>query len=543
MSFLSKMNKSKLVAAGVALALGAMLTVGCGGGDKKDAKAPAKAGSKAIYMGMFNSPTSFNPLLMPDASGRIMIRYIYESLLGQPEPYKFTPHLAQSFESQDGQNYVVKLNPKAKWTDGKPITADDVVFTYNLVANPKMQTSRGRYVAMLEGTTPAGKLVKGDKIPGLEAKDATTVVFKTKAPMDPNYVKCLLGFDIPIVPKHIWEKLDPATIAKSDVATKPTVTSGAYKLVKFVPGNSIELEANKDYYLGTPKTDRFFVKIENATNIVTDLKAGKLNMIAGGGVGTAPIKDIPMLEKEPNLVVKHYPAPAPQLLEINNSKYNVKFRRAVTMGINRQIMCDKLYNGFAYVTPSLYTKDSPVYDANVKALPYDVEAAKKELKESGYDTSKEIVLQVPIGNVPREQSADLIQQNLAAIGLKVKLQKMDFPTVIGNARKGNFDMLLIGLAPSIDPDHAAYYSKGSANNYAVCDDPKLSAMFAEGMAQPNLEKRKVVYSNIQKHLVENAIDVTLYATEYFTIQSKNLVGGIKPYWEGSWDDVHTWELK
>jgi len=120
---------------------------------------------------------------------------------------------------------------------------------------------------------------------------------------------------------------------------------------------------------------------------------------------------------------------------------------------------------------------------------------------------------------------------------------MDFPTVIGNARKGNFDMLLIGLAPSMDPDHAAYYAKGSANNYAVCNDPKLSAMFAEGMAQPNLEKRKVVYSNIQKHLVENCIDVTLYATEYFTIQSKNLVGGIKPYWEGSWDDVYKWELK
>lgn len=539
MSFLSKLKSHKVLIAGAALALGTMLTVGCGGGEKK----AAPAGGKPIYMGMFNSPSSFNPLLMPDAGGRIMIRYIYESLLGQPEPYKFTPHLASSFESKDGQNYVVKLNPKAKWTDGKPITAEDVVFTYNLIANPKMVTSRGRYIAMLQGVDAKGKLLSGDKIPGLVAKDATTVEFKTKTPVDPNFVKCMLGFDVPIVPKHIWEKLDIANIAKSEVATKPTVTSGAYKLVKFTPGNSIELEANKDYYLGTPKTSKFFVKIENATNIVTDLKAGKLNMVAGGGVGAAPIKEIPGLEKEASLVVKHYPAPAPQLLEINNQKFNVKFRRAVTMGINRQIMCDKLYNGYAYVTPSLYTKDSPVYDANVKALPYDVEAAKKELKESGFDTSKEIILQVPIGNLPREQSADLIQQNLKDIGLKVKLQKMQFANVIGNARKGDFDMLLIGLAPSLDPDHSAYYAKGSAQNYAACNDPKLAAMFAEGMAQPSLEKRKVIYSNIQKYLVENCIDVTLYATDYFTVQSKNLVGGIKPYWEGSWDDVHTWELK
>lgn len=541
MSFLSKLKSNKALIAGAALALGAMLTVGCGGGDKK--AAPAKSGGKPIYMGMHNSPTSFNPLLIPDAGGRVMAHYLYDTLLGQPEPYKFTPHLASSFDSKDGQNYVVKLNPKAKWTDGKPITADDVVFTINLIANPKMNTSRGRYIAMLAGLDSKGKLTAGDKIPGLVAKDATTVEFKTKTPVDPNFVKCMLGFDVPIVPKHIWEKMDPAAIAKSDLATKPTVTSGAYKLIKFVPGNSIELEANKDYYLGTPKTEKFFVKIENATNIVTDLKAGKLNMIAGGGIGTVPIKEVPMLKKEANLVVKNYASPAPQLLEINNQKYNTKFRRAVTMGINRQIMCDKLYDGFAYVTPSLYTKDSPVFDSSIKPLPYDVEAAKKELKESGFDTSKEIVLQVPIGNIPREQSADLIQQNLTAIGLKVKLQKMDFPTVIGNARKGNFDMLLIGLAPSLDPDNAAYYAKGSAQNYTACDDPKLSAMFAEGMSQPSLEKRKVVYAQIQKYLVENCIDVTLYAQDYFSVQSKNLVGGIKPYWEGSWDDLHTWEMK
>lgn len=541
MSFLTKLKSSKVLIAGAALALGAMLTVGCGGGDKK--AAPAKSGSKPIYMGMHNSPTSFNPLLVPDAGGRVMAHYLYDTLLGQPEPYKFTPHLATSFESKDGQNYVVKLNPKAKWTDGKQVTADDVVFTINLIANPKMKTSRGRYIAMLQGLDSKGKLTSGDKIPGLVAKDATTIEFKTKVPVDPNFVKCMLGFDVPIVPKHIWEKQDIATIEKSELATKPTVTSGAYKLVKFVPGNSVELEANKDFYMGTPKTEKFFIKIENATNIVTDLKAGKLNMVAGGGIGTVPIKELPMLKKEANLTVKTYPAPAPQLLEINNQKFNTKFRRAVTMGINRQIMCDKLYDGYAYVTPSLYTKDSPVFDSSVKPLPYDVEAAKKELKESGFDTSKELLLQVPIGNIPREQSAELIQQNLTAIGLKVKLQKMDFPTVIGNARKGNFDMLLIGLAPSLDPDNSAYYAKGSAQNYTACDDPKLSAMFAEGMAQPSLEKRKVVYAKIQKYLVENCIDVTLYAQEYFVVQSKNMVGGIKPYWEGSWDDLHTWEVK
>ena len=540
MSFLSKITKNKVLVAGMALALGAMVAAGCGGGDKK---APAGNGGKAIYMGLTNKPTSLNPIMIPDAGGKYVNRFLYETLLGQPAPYKFSAHLASSFESKDGQNYEIKLNPKAKWTDGKPITADDVVFTLNLIANPKVESSRGRYIAMLDGLNASGKLVSGDKIPGLVAKDATTVVFKTKKPLDPNYVKCLLGFDVPIVPKHVWEKLDPTKLSTNETVTKPTVTSGPYKLVKMVSGQSIEFVANDDYYLGAPKTKRFFIKIENGTNIVTDLKAGNIQTIAGGGIGQVPIKDLDMLKKEPNLEVKSSPNPASQFMEINNSKFNPKFRRAVTMAINRQQLCDKLWKGTAYITSTLYTKDSPVFDANVKPLPYDPAAAKKELAASGFDTSKEIVLQVPIGNVLREQSADLIQQDLAAIGLKVKLQKMDFPTVIGNARKGNFEMCLLGLAQSIDPDYTAYYAKGSSNNYTVCDDPKLMAMFAEGMSKTNLAERKVVYSQIQQYLTDTAPNICLYSQEYYRIKSKNLVGGLKDYWEGSLDDLHMWELK
>ena len=544
MSFLGKLKTKKCLLAGLALMLGAtMLTTGCGG--KKTASGGAAGKDKPLFIGMTNAPSGFNPVLCADAAGKWVISYMYDSLLGQPEVNKFTPHLALSIDTTDKQTYTIKLNPKAKWSDGKPITADDVVFTFNLIANPKVASSRGRYIKMLEGLDSNGKLKAEGTIPGLVAKDATTVEFKCKTPLDPNYVKGLLGFDVAIVPKHVFEKIDPTKIASSTAATAPTVFSGPYKFVKYVTNDHVELAANENYVNGTPKIKKVFIKIENGTNLVVDLKAGKVQMIAGDGIGMVPIKDIDMLKKESKLTVKASPAPSTQLLVANNTNpaYNVHFRRALTHAINRQQIVDQLYKGYAHVNPTIYSEASSVYDKNIKPLAYDVEAAKKELAQSGYDTSKKITLLVPIGNVLREQSADLIQQNLKAIGLTVELQKLDFPTMHSRAMKGDFEMLLIGLTQPADPDYSNYYMPGSAGNYSHTNDAKLTALLNEGAAKTDFNERKVIYQQIQQYIKDNQFVTSLYAQNYFIIQDKSLSGGIKDFWNGSLDDIEKWSFK
>lgn len=155
---------------------------------------------------MFNAPDSFNPLFNPGIAGQFTIRFMYDTLLGMPEINKFTPQLANSIDTTDNQNFTIKLNEKAKWTDGKPVTADDVVFTFNLIANPKVETTKGSYINMLEGTDSVGKRPDGTPIPDLVAVDEHTVTFRTKKPVDPNYLKSMLGFEVYIVPKHVFEK-------------------------------------------------------------------------------------------------------------------------------------------------------------------------------------------------------------------------------------------------------------------------------------------------------------------------------------------------
>jgi len=540
MSLLNWMRKKKLLVFGVAMVLGVSLLSGCGGKEVK-----TKANSDTLYIGMANPPEFFNPLLNPRIAGKFAIRFMYDSLLGMPEPNKFTPALADSFETKDSQNYTIKLNPKAKWTDGKPVTADDVVYTLNLIANPKVETSKNSNIKMLEGLNEQGKLPEGvSKIPGLVAVDAHTVTLKTKTPVDPNYIKNFLGFEVFIAPKHIFEKIDPAAIGSSEAATKPTVTSGPFKFVTYKTNDHIEYTANTDYYQGVPKLKKIFVRIMNGTLLVTELKAGNIQMVAGGGIGIVPIKDIDILKKDSKLSVQTVPSFQGQYLDVNNSipEFNAKFRNAVTTAINRQQIVDQLYKGTAQLVPTIYTPISPVFDKNLKSLAYDPAKAKALLAESGFDTSKEITLEVPIGNVLREQSASLIQQDLTAIGLKVKQEKVDFPTLLARARKGDYQMILIGYGLPVDPDYSSYFVPGGSNNYAHINDPKLTEMMLAAASMTDANQRKAAYVKIQEYMGEQQFLTTLYAPDWIIAQSKRLHGGIRPFWDGSLVDLHQWSL-
>jgi len=539
MGLLHWLGKKKSIILGLSLVLGVAMLSGCGGnkgGETKGAK-------DTLQIGMTNAPDSVNPLFNPGIAAQFAVRFMYDSLLGMPEPYKFTPGLAESVETQDNQNFTIKMNPKAKWTDGKPVSADDVVYTFNLIANPKAESSKGNYINMLSGTDDKGKLAEGlTQLPDLKAVDAQTVTFKTKTPVDPNYLKSLLCFEVFIVPKHVFEKIDVTAISNSEAATKPTVTSGPFKFVAYKTNDNLELEANKDYYKGTPKLKKVFMRIMNGTNLVTELKSGGIQMVSGNGIGVVPVKDIEILQKDSKLDVRTVPALQGQYLDVNNMNpaFNAKFRRAVTMAINRKQIVDQLYKGAARIVPTIYTTASPVYDQSVEPLPYDPELAKKELAESGFDTSTELTLEVPIGNVLREQSADLIQQDLKAIGLNVKQEKLDFPTMLGKAKKGDYQMLLIGYGLTVDPDYGSYFVTGGANNYSHTNDAKLNSMMMNAASLTSTDARKAAYSEIQKYMRDQQFVTTLYAPDYIIAQSKSLHGGIRDFWHGSLDDIYQW---
>lgn len=524
-------------------ALSVALTAACAdgptGGDA--------SGDQVLYIGTVNPPSSINPINVTDVAAQYALHFALDTLLEQPEPLEFAPKLADSIETTDNKTFTVKLNADAKWSDGEPIVADDVVFTFNLIAHPD-SAAKGYTgnITTLEGVDgKTGKLTEGDTIPGLTAVDEHTVEFSTKSPLDPNYINEMIGTKIPILPSHTLEDIAPADFESSDYATQgPSVSSGPYKFVNYTPNTSIEYEANPDYYLGAPKISHAIMKIMPAANLAGELNTGTITMNTAGGIGNIPFQDLETVQGFQNTDTEVYPTLAFQTMEFNTAKFpDAAVRHALATAINRQQIVDELLKGNGEYIDGPYTSQSPYLDTDLDVIEYDPDAAKQALEEAGWDFSTPINFVVPTGNSVREQSADIILQNLQAIGLNVQESKYDFPTVLSMGQSGDFDLLLIGFSFNVDPDVTTLYGPGSTYNYTGWESEEATALLDQGKAEPDVDKRKEIYNRLQEIWQEEMPILTTYSDHSIAVKSKALtVGGAGQFWNGTLSNLNAWEF-
>lgn len=500
----------------------------------------ASGDSDTLYIGLTNAPGGFNPLNATDTAAQWTLRMLYPTLMDQPESLNFEGNLAESFESEDNQTYTITLRD-AEWSDGEAITAEDVVYSLNLIANPEVETSFGVNISSLEGVQDTGKLVDGaTEISGATVVDDKTLTLTTKTPVDPNYLKEMIGFNIYIVPKHIVETYELADLANSEFATTPTVSGSLYKFVKYEKDSYVQLEANPTYYKGEPNFKNVYLKVVSGTNLVTELQSGGVDMAAGGGIGVVPVSDLDTLKADDNLLVESYPGFATQFMFINNDEFDADVRLAMTYAIDREAIVEQLFRGNAEVLPTSYTSASGYFDESVTAIPHDVDKAKELLAASGFDTSTEIQLVVPTGNKAREQSASLIEQNLEEAGFNVTQVTYDFVTALSNIRDGNYQIGLIGIPTNSDPDQTYLWSTSGTTNLSRVNDEKLESLMKEGTETTNMEDRKPIYSEIQEYWRDNAFAVGLYADYQYKVQVTSLNGGINEFWAGSLSTMQDW---
>lgn len=520
-----------------------MATAACGG---------TKGGGSAsqthdtLSIGLVNPVASWNAINQGDVSGQFALSFGLDSLLVQPKPLDFQPKLASSFDTKDDKTYTVKLNPKATWTDGKPVTADDVVYTLNLAANADSATTWGAYLTMFPGTSSqTGKLPKGkDKIPGLTAVDQHTVRFSMKAPIDPNWVKEMIGTHIKIVPQHVLAGTAPSKFDDSKYATLPNVFDGPYKITKYTSNVSVEFTANDKYYLGAPKIKKIILKIMPASNLAGELQTGSIQMIAGGGIGDIPINDLPTVKRMQNVDYSVNKTLDYQTMQFNTKRItSVKFRQGIAHAINRPQIVKQLLKGQGEIIDGPYTSQSPYLDKSIKPTPYDPALAKKLIKQSGWDLSKPLKFVVPTGNETREEAADVIEQNLKAVGVKVQAQRYDFPTVLAMEQKGQFDIGLVGLGATVDPDASNYRSSTGTSNHSFYNNPENDKLLIEAKSEPDPAKRRVIYNKLQKIWQRDMPILTTYAEWWIGAKNKDLVvGGPSPFWLGTTANLQDWRF-
>ena len=519
-----KRNMLKVVAASLA---GAMLLTACGGsgganqtsaaaGGSAETSAAAAAGStggeKVITMAQTGDWDTFMPMNTTNSGADNVIELMFDRLMVINTDGTFEPRLAESWETNEAQDKITyHLNENAKWQDGEPVTAEDVVYSAQVASSSEFNYLRRIRMQYFAGTDETGCETGTDSIE-VKALDDHTVEFTLKTPMDPAIIYALVNRDFFIMPKHLLGDISDTDLVNDAFWQKP-VGSGPCIFDSMESGVSIEFKANKDYYLGAPDFDRLVFKKVQSSNLLSGLMSGDIDVLSGNS--QIPLADWEAAKNTQGIVTKSVPTFAYQYMAMNTSRdyLTEDVRHAISLAINRQVIVDQLLQGEARIAIGPLAEDHPYFDEKLLPIEYDPEKAKSMLEAAGWDSNRELEVMVSTGNEVREKSAILIQQDLQKIGIKTKIQTLDFPTLLTNARNGDYDLCFIGSAGSIDPSESVpNVTAGYMNNFAQLSDPTLGQIGESGAKEITFEARKKIYDQYQEELFKQMPMAFLYHT-------------------------------
>ncbi len=519
-----KRNMLKVVAASLA---GAMLLTACGGsgganqtsaaaGGSAETSAAAAEGStggeKVITMAQTGDWDTFMPMNTTNAGADNVIELMFDRLMVINTDGTFGPRLAESWETNEAQDKITyHLNENAKWQDGEPVTAEDVVYSAQVASSSEFNYLRRIRMQYFAGTDETGCETGTDSIE-VKALDDHTVEFTLKTPMDPAIIYALVNRDFFIMPKHLLGDISDTDLVNDAFWQKP-VGSGPCIFDSMESGVSIEFKANKDYYLGAPDFDRLVFKKVQSSNLLSGLMSGDIDVLSGNS--QIPLADWEAAKNTQGIVAKSVPTFAYQYMAMNTSRdyLTEDVRHAISLAINRQVIVDQLLQGEARIAIGPLAEDHPYFDEKLLPIEYDPEKAKSMLEAAGWDSNRELDVMVSTGNEVREKSAILIQQDLQKIGIKTKIQTLDFPTLLTNARNGDYDLCFIGSSGSVDPSESVpNVTAGYMNNFAQLSDPTLGQIGESGAKEITFEARKKIYDQYQEELFKQMPMAFLYHT-------------------------------
>lgn len=496
----------------VALLLAAMLLTACAPPASPDAPSTtvpesasaeqtnaASSQEKVVTMAVGSTWETLMPFNTSSNYGDVIFDQLYDRLVLNRGDGTNEPRLASSWEvGEDKKSITFTINENAKWHDGEPVTAEDVAFTAKLVSDPVINSSKRGFLSNFEGVDDSGAALSKDSI-GVEVLDGNRVKFNLKRPMDPEIILGVFNKNFFVLPKHILENKTPEEINGPDLWEAP-VGSGPFKFDKTIAGQEIQLKCNEEYYLGKPDFDKLVIRVVQATNLVAGLISGDIDILAGSGLAAIPLEDWETAQAQENLNCVSIENYSYQYMVYNTQRdyLSAEVRRALDMAIDRQAIVDQLLRGEGQILATAWGPNHPYCNKEVYPPKHDVEEAKKMLEQANWDPDRELLMLVPTGNKVRERSAVLIQQDLEKVGVKMKIQSVDFPTLMASMRKGETDLGLIGATPAADPDdHTPALEPGSATNFSLLQDTALFDLMIKGRAATSFEERKVFYDQEQ----------------------------------------------
>ncbi|MGH3135358.1 MAG: ABC transporter substrate-binding protein [Gaiellaceae bacterium] len=473
-----------------------------------------------LTVGIPETYDSFNPMVGVEVPDFDVWNMQYATLTDKAaDDFSTIPGLAESWEgSEDGKTYTYTLRDGLEWSDGTPLTADDIAYTINRAREEQWSTN---YLSTVQNITA-------------KAIDERTVEL-TSSVNDPK----LPIMDVYILPKHIWEKYDAKAITTYDGVND--VGSGPFVLKETKRGQFWSLKANPKYWGGAPAVDEVIFRVfNNPDAMVAALKAGEIDV-----AHDIPNNSVEDLRNTPGIVVvvgeqggfdeialnggDGLKKPHPALLDPD-------VRLAVAHAIDKQTLVDRVLVGLGRPATTISPSASPAWIPEVpedEQIAFDLEEANRLLDEGGYeDTDGDGIREMPGGGEPlnftylvntESQSAgpvaDFMTGWLKEIGIAVTQKPMDENRLYTEIGNGEYDLFQWGWTPYVDPDPMLSYFQcsdiaqekdASYNNDANLCDPEYDKLYKQQNVELDPDKRQQLVHEMLTRFYKTGVYNTLW---------------------------------
>ncbi len=503
----------------------------------------AASGEKIINVGVTNTIGSLNPLLLNGGEiNKYATGLMFLPLMELDADLNFEGMLADSITTEDNKNFIVHIDDAATWSDGTPVTADDVVYTALRLASPVIGNTAMMYY-VFEGVGDDGFVEEGaESIDGIQKVDDKTVQFTTKEEMpittfENSYARYLLT-----LPKHVIEQYSEEELSTAEWFNHPDVVSGPFIVTDFDVDHYISYEANKDYWKGAPKIDKLNIKIVDGSQLYAGLQSGEID-ITQQTMSDIPQEDYESVEALDNVEVVYGSPVTNQSVFIQTKNVpDVKVRQAMLYAIDRQQILEELLNGHGEIVDGFLSSASPFYDDSLTPVSYDPEKAKALLEEAGWDGSQTIRFYVNSGDSTFVNAASIIAAEWAAVGIKAEIQTVDFATLMSVAGTEDYDVLAVQYtyAP-VDPYPDVAWLLGGEGSWTGYSDDTLNEALTKSQLTSDPEETKELFSVVDKKVQEDVPMFSAYVISAQGAVSKRITGAT-PSVYGFFNDVQNWDV-
>ncbi|MCK7510956.1 MAG: peptide-binding protein [Desulfobacterales bacterium] len=477
-----------------------------------------------LVRGDIGDASNLIPLLASDSASHSVAGMVFNGLVKYDKDMNIVGDLAESWDvTQNGLVITFHLRKGVQWHDGKPFTAADVLYTYQVTTDPKTPTAY------------AGDFLKIKKA---EALDDYTF----RVTYDKPFAPALISWASAILPRHLLAGKD---ITKSPLARHP-IGTGPYKFKEWVAGQKIVLVSNENYFEGRPYIDGRVTRIiPDTATMFLELRAQNIGMM-----GLTPLQYTRQTDN--NLFKENFNKYRYLSFAYTYLGYNLKnplftdkrVRQAISYAVNKDEIISGVLLGLGKPATGPYKHGTWAYNDKVKIYNYDPAKARELLKQAGLtDANNDGVLEkdgkpfefeilTNQGNETRQKCAEIIQRQLKEVGISVKIRIVEWSAFVTDfINKRRFDAVILGWTIPLDPDayDVWHSSKTSPEelNFVSYKNPEADEMLEKGRSTFNQAERKKYYDRFQEILVEDQPYTFLYVPEELIIIS-NRIRGVEP---------------